>query len=156
MNFKPNIFLHCIAAWAGSIPMAMMCILAPMASWVLNRYSLRLCTALLAIPIGLLFLVTSYARNMDEVIAAFSIPFGLTSCMLLMISSKSLQVYFDKRMLTANGEFVNGFFRILVGLFSWRLRTSGEATCPASSARQDRNIFKFYFQNTNQNSRIQS
>ena len=115
---KPSTFSHCFAAWAGSIPMAMMCILAPMASWVLNQYSLRLCTALLAIPIGLSFLVTSYATNMDEVIAAFSIPFGLTSCMLLMIGNKSLQVYFDKRMLTANGESVNGFFRILVDLFS--------------------------------------
>ena len=94
--------------------MAMMCILAPMASWILNLCSLRLCTALLAIPIGLSFLVTSHARNMDEVIAAFSIPFGLTSCMLLMITSKSLQVYFDKRMLTANGKFPNRFFRTYV------------------------------------------
>jgi len=95
-------------AWVGSIPMAMMCILAPIASWVLNRCSLRLCTALLAIPIGLSFLVTSYARNIDEVIAAFSIPFGITSCMFYMIGNKSLQVYFNKRMLTANGLMTGG------------------------------------------------
>ena len=84
--------------------MSMMCILAPVASWVLNRSSLRFSTAVIAIPIGLCLLLASYARNINETIAAFSIPFGFTSCMLLMTSMKSTQVYFDKRMVTAMGK----------------------------------------------------
>ena len=85
-----------------------------MASWVLNHYSLRLCTALVAIPIGLSFLVTSFARNVNEVIAAFSIPFGFTSCMLFMIAFKSLQIYFDKRLITANGKSLNQWLLTLL------------------------------------------
>ena len=93
-------------AWVGSIPMSMLGTLALAASWVLNRYSLRLCTAVTAIPIGLSLLLTSYAGTVNETIATFSIPFGFSASMMVMIANKSIQVYFDKRLVTANGEFM--------------------------------------------------
>ncbi|XP_065066599.1 monocarboxylate transporter 10-like isoform X1 [Rhopilema esculentum] len=103
-------------AWVGSIPVSLMFLLAPLASWLLNKISLGVSVVATAIPLGLSLLLTSFITNIDGAFFTFSIPFGLASCLMLMVASKAVCIYFDKRQSTAFGLLTGGCCISQVGL----------------------------------------
>ena len=57
-----------------------------------------------AIPLAASLVLTSYARNLDEVFGTFSLLYGLTCCILLICANKAIYTYFDRRIPTAVGK----------------------------------------------------
>jgi len=92
-------------AWVGSIPLCIRSILACLGTWITVKYGLRKA----AIPAGFLlggsFIASSYAKNLDQLFATFSIPFGLAGCVLLMVCNISMFRYFDKQLPVALGKY---------------------------------------------------
>ena len=79
--------------------------MAPFASWVLNKFTLRTCAMASSVPLAASLLVTSFARDLDETFLTFSIPFGIAGCLIFMGTMKSVYLYFDKQLATAYGEY---------------------------------------------------
>ena len=96
--------LQFILAWIGSIPMCLMHLLAIIGSVIVTKYGLRFCTMVSAIPLAASLVLTSYARNLDEVFGTFSLLYGLTCCILLICANKAIYTYFDRRIPTAVGK----------------------------------------------------
>lgn len=104
---------HSFAAWVGSIPMAIMHLLAWLASWLISRYGLRNSTISAGVLLSGALFITSYAQNMNQIFLTFSIPFGLVGCVLLMSSFISVFTYFDKRLPLAMGKLMLFYKRSL-------------------------------------------
>ncbi|XP_065066597.1 monocarboxylate transporter 12-like isoform X2 [Rhopilema esculentum] len=96
--------------------MFLMHVLAWLASWIISKYGLRASTIAAAIPLGASLIVTSFSRNLDEMLLTFSVPFGLAGCIMLMSSTSAVYKYFDKRVPIAIGLLTGGSVISQIGL----------------------------------------
>eukprot|EP00112_Aurelia_sp_Birch-Aquarium-sp1_P018458 Seg4404.3 transcript_id=Seg4404.3/GoldUCD/mRNA.D3Y31 product="Monocarboxylate transporter 10" protein_id=Seg4404.3/GoldUCD/D3Y31 len=103
-------------AWMISIPMSLSFLLAPIASWCINKYGLRRCATAAAFPLGGSLFLTSFARNLDETFLTFSIPFGIIAAVFVMALNKAPCVYFDKWYAAATGFMVGAVSISQVGM----------------------------------------
>ncbi|KAL5010182.1 hypothetical protein ScPMuIL_012487 [Solemya velum] len=117
-------------AWVGSIAYGLSMTFGPVASFIQNRYSNRVCMTLGGIICAASILGTSFMETLPQIFITFSLFYGIGTCFSITPTMTIAQDYFDKNLTLAVGIMTAGssvgtllfapLSQALVDAFGWR------------------------------------